>query len=86
VTIDLARIIGLVAGMLTTASLVPQLVKTIKTKSAGDLSLVMLMLFWVGIGCWLTYGLMVNEWPIIAANCITLVMCSILVICKIRYR
>lgn len=78
--------IGLVAGILTTSSLLPQLLKTIKTRSSGDLSLVMLLMFWIGIVCWLVYGMMVNEWPIIASNSVTLVMVSILVICKIRYQ
>ncbi|MBN1129642.1 MAG: SemiSWEET transporter [Chitinispirillaceae bacterium] len=85
-TFDTARMIGLVAGILTTSSLLPQLLKTIKTRSSGDLSLVMLLMFWIGIVCWLVYGMMVNEWPIIASNSVTLVMVSILVICKIRYQ
>lgn len=84
--IDTARCIGLVAGILTTTSLLPQLIKTIKTRSAGDLSLIMLLLFWTGVVFWLTYGFLVNEWPIIAANSITLVIVSVLVICKILFR
>jgi MtN3 and saliva related transmembrane protein len=85
VTLDTARIIGLIAGILTTASLLPQLLRTLKTKSAKDLSLGMLSLFVSGILCWLAYGIMVHEWPIIFANSITLVMASILLICKIRF-
>ncbi|MBN2037852.1 MAG: SemiSWEET transporter [Chitinispirillaceae bacterium] len=85
-TIDLARMIGLVAGLLTTASLLPQLVKTIRTRSAKDLSLIMLFMFWAGIICWLTYGIMVKEWPVIFANSITLVMASLLLACKRKFR
>jgi MtN3 and saliva related transmembrane protein len=86
VTLDLARMIGLIAGILTTASLFPQLIKTIRTRSSKDLSLVMLFMFWIGIICWLIYGIMVREWPIIFANSITLVMASVLVACKLKYR
>jgi MtN3 and saliva related transmembrane protein len=86
VTIDTARIIGLIAGLLTTSSLLPQLVRTIKTKSAHDLSLVMYLLFVLGIVGWLIYGIMVKEWPIILANAVTFVMASALIICKIKYR
>lgn len=84
-TIDTPRIIGLIAGILTTASLLPQLIRTIKTKSAKDLSLGMFLFFVLGIICWLTYGIMVQEWPIIAANIITLIMAVILLVCKIKY-
>ena len=84
-TIDTPRIIGLVAGILTTSSLLPQLIRTLKTKSAKDLSLGMFLFFVLGIVCWLTYGIMVGEWPIIVANAITLVMGVILLVCKIRF-
>jgi MtN3 and saliva related transmembrane protein len=85
VTIDTPRIIGLIAGILTTSSLLPQLIRTIKTKSAKDLSLGMFLFFVLGIACWLIYGIMVGEWPIIAANIITLVMAVILLVCKIKF-
>jgi MtN3 and saliva related transmembrane protein len=85
VTLDTPRIIGLLAGILTTSSLLPQLIRTLKTKSAKDLSLGMFLLFVLGIVCWLTYGIMVGEWPIIAANVITLVMAVILLVCKIKF-
>jgi MtN3 and saliva related transmembrane protein len=85
VTLDTPRIIGLLAGILTTSSLLPQLIRTLKTKSAKDLSLGMFLLFVLGIVCWLTDGIMVGEWPIIAANVITLVMAVILLVCKIKF-
>jgi MtN3 and saliva related transmembrane protein len=85
VTLDTPRIIGLIAGILTTSSLLPQLIRTLKTKSAKDLSLGMFLFFVLGVVCWLIYGIMVGEWPIIAANVITLVMGMILLVCKIKF-
>jgi MtN3 and saliva related transmembrane protein len=85
VTIDTPRIIGLLAGILTTSSLLPQIIRTLKTKSAKDLSLGMFLFFVLGIVCWLVYGIMVKEWPIIAANVITLVMAVILLVCKLKF-
>jgi MtN3 and saliva related transmembrane protein len=40
-TITWITAIGLVAALCTTASFLPQVIKTLLTKSAGDLSLVM---------------------------------------------
>jgi MtN3 and saliva related transmembrane protein len=82
----LSTVIGTVAGVLTTAAFVPQVWRTWRTKSVADLSLGMLVLFFVGIVGWLIYGVMLGEWPIIASNAVTLVLTAILVGLKLRYR
>ena len=64
-TIELA---GYVAAALTTAAFVPQIVKTWRTRSAGDLSMVSLLLFTVGLALWLVYGVATWSIPIVAAN------------------
>ena len=55
------EILGLIAGGLTTASFVPQVYKTYKSKSADSLSLTMYTVFFVGIILWLIYGIYVNS-------------------------
>ena len=76
----LTTIIGLAAGGITTFAYVPQVVRTWRTKSSGDLSLGMFGLLVIGVILWLTYGLMINDLPIIIANVVTLsLQCSVLV-------
>lgn len=78
--------LGLFAGLLTTIAYLPQLIKTWKTKSADDISWSMLITLCVGIVLWLVYGSSVHDLPLIAANIVTLVFSSSILILKIRYK
>lgn len=62
------EIIGLMAATLTTTAFFPQAIKTVRTKSTGDLSLPMYSLMFAGTVCWLVYGLFKHDTPIILAN------------------
>jgi MtN3 and saliva related transmembrane protein len=83
---NIVQLLGLVAGSLTTAAFLPQVLKTWKSKSAKDLSLGMFSLFCLGVTLWLIYGFMVNDIPVIAANLVTLMLASTLLIFKLRFR
>ncbi len=83
---NLVTVLGLVAGTLTTAAYFPQLLKTWKSKSAGDISWSMLISLCVGIILWLIYGVYVQDIPVILANVVTLLFTSNILILKIRYR
>ncbi len=83
---DFITILGFVAGTLTTISFWPQLSKTWKTKSAGDLSLGMLLTFTTGVLLWLVYGLYLNALPIVLTNLVTFLLTLTILILKIRYR
>ncbi|MEM6522365.1 MAG: SemiSWEET transporter [Bacteroidota bacterium] len=80
------QLIGLLAGILTSISFLPQVIKTWKTKSADDLSLNMFLLFTTGITLWLIYGLIINDLPIILANVFTLCSSGTILYFKLRYR
>lgn len=82
---DLITAVGLLAGALTTLAFLPQLTKTLKSKSAKDVSLGMLMIFTCGVLLWLVYGLLIHAIPVIAANAVTLLLVSAIVALKIRY-
>ena len=75
-------ILGLIAGTLTTISFVPQVHKTWKTRSTGDLSGGMLLIFFIGVGLWLTYGLLIKDLPIILSNIVTFLLTGSLVYVK----
>ncbi len=77
---------GFSAALLTTIAFLPQLYKTWRTKSAGDVSLVMLILFITGVICWIIYGIKINSIPILVANIITFIFNFLILILKITYR
>lgn len=77
--------IGMIAAVLTTISFLPQVVKTYKDKSAENLSMTMLVVFLLGVGLWLVYGVFKNSNPLIVANSITLVLAGLLLFFKINY-
>jgi MtN3 and saliva related transmembrane protein len=82
---NLITIIGLIAATLTTASFIPQVIKSWKDKSAKDLSLGMVLIFCSGVILWLVYGILNGDAPLILSNTVTLVLSLTLVILKIRY-
>lgn len=80
------NVLGLIAGTLTTIAFLPQLLKTWKSKSAKDVSLVMMITFSVGIFLWIIYGFAIEAMPIIVCNAVTLVLALMILVLKIRYR
>lgn len=79
-------VIGLIAGTITTASFLPQVIKIWKTKSTKDLSLGMFIFISLGMGLWIVYGLLVNSLPVIVANLVSLVLCLTIIAFKIKYK
>jgi MtN3 and saliva related transmembrane protein len=81
----LATIIGTVAGTLTTAAYLPQVVKVWRSRSVGDISLQMYILMVTGASLWVVYGLMLMAWPVIVANAVSLLFTAIILGFKLRY-
>ena len=84
--INYIDLFGFLAAFLTTIAFLPQLYKTWKTKSAEDVSLVMLILFITGLICWIIYGSQIHSAPIVIANVITFIFNFSILILKITYR
>ncbi len=76
---------GYFAAILTTAAFLPQLIKTLKTKKADDVSLLTLIMFMSGVGSWIIYGYAISSSPILIANIITLLLNFFILISKIYY-
>ena len=77
--------IGFVAALLTTVAFLPQALKVWQTRSAKDVSLDMYMLFTLGVALWLIYGVLLNSWPIIVSNLVTLVLAGVVLAMKLRF-
>jgi len=84
--IDSHEIIGLVAAVLTTASFLPQVFKTYKTKDTSGLSLSMFIVFFIGVVLWSIYGFYMKSLSIILANSITAVSALYLIFMKLKYK
>lgn len=79
-------LIGFAAATLTTVSFVPQAWLTFKTKDVSGISLGMYSVFTVGVALWLVYGLLLQAWPVVAANAVTLALASGILVMKLVYR
>jgi MtN3 and saliva related transmembrane protein len=81
-----ADLIGFAAATLTTVSFVPQAWLTFKTKDVSGISLGMYSVFTVGVALWLAYGLLLQAWPVVVANAVTLALASGILTMKLVYR
>lgn len=80
------EIVGIAAGVFTSVSLLPQLIKMIKTKKAEDISLFYLIMLLTGLGLWITYGFMREDKPIIFTNIFSFLINLTLIILGVRYK
>ncbi len=77
--------VGSLAAVFTTVAFVPQVVRVWRLKHARDISLPTFLLFSVGTGVWLVYGLLIDSLPVIVANALTLVLALSILSLKIRF-
>ena len=77
--------IGIIAGVLTSISLLPQLIKLIREKEADELSLAWLFILLAGLGLWAYYGTLKDDWPIIITNSFSVVVTATLIFFKLKY-
>ncbi len=81
-----SELIGMVAGFITTSAFVPQVIQVLRTREVGAISLLMYVIFSVGLVLWFFYGLLIGSWPIIIYNVITLMLSAVILFCKLRFR
>ena len=81
----LVQIVGIIAGTLTTLAFLPQVIKTWRSRSVADISLAWAWSMVVGISCWLVYGLMLEEMPIILSNLASLSLALMMLAMKLKF-
>jgi len=81
----MTELIGLLAGFCTTLSLVPQLHRMWKAKSAHDLSLAMFLVFGIGVVLWLLYGIGIRSLAVITTNSVSLVLVVVIYSLAVHY-
>lgn len=76
---------GYAAAALTTASFVPQAWLTFKSRDVRGISLGMYSAFALGVALWLVYGLLIQAWPVVIANVITLVLALAILWMRVKF-
>lgn len=79
-----ADAVGFMAGTLTTASFLPQVIKTLRSKATRDISLIMWVMLSTGVAVWIVYGYMTESLPLMVTNGITLVLSGTILALKLR--
>lgn len=78
--------LGLLAAALTTFSFLPQVIKTWRSKSAEDISIGTFSMLCTGVLCWLIYGLLIEDLPIIVSNVVTFVLAGAVLVQAVAYK
>jgi MtN3 and saliva related transmembrane protein len=79
------EIVGFIAALLGTCSLVPQVIKILKSKSTVSISLIMYIIIAIDSILWLIYGLTLSLHPLIVQSCITGCCAFIVIITKLLW-
>lgn len=80
---DIAFAVGSLAAICSAVSFAPQAWKIIKSRDTSSISLTMYGITVVGFALWLTYGIMLAQWPLVASNAICLALSSFILWMKV---
>jgi MtN3 and saliva related transmembrane protein len=82
---DWIEVFGFTAGVVTAIGMMPQLVKTIKTKKVDELSIQMFLIYLLGFGMWISYGIIQEDLPIVVTNSFSVTLTVVMICLKIRF-
>ena len=80
------QILGIVAGIFTSASLIPQVVKVYREKKAEQISIGFVIILLIGQSLWVTYGALKSDIPVVATNIFAVLISIIMIVLGIKYR
>lgn len=83
---SLHDLVGYAAATLTTLAFIPQTLHSWRSRDLSGVSLGMYSLFTCGVALWLLYGVVLESWPIIIANAITLALAGSVLFLKLRHK
>jgi MtN3 and saliva related transmembrane protein len=81
----LVNTFGVVAGLCSMASFIPQIIKIVKERDASSVSLRMYAVTTIGFICWTAYGALSGSWPVILANAVCLCLVITILILRLRF-
>lgn len=83
---------GLLAIMATSYGVVmacanfPQAMKIIKMKSSSNVSILTYFILVIGVLIWITYGISINNFPIVSTNSLSLVSLTSVIVVYYKYK
>lgn len=80
------QLLGFIAGACTTIAVIPQLIKTWRTKNVVDVSPIMFSILILGVGLWVVYGVIKKDLPIIITNGISFALNFTMLVLMLLYR
>jgi len=80
------EIIGYAAGILTLVTMIPQIIKSLKTKKVEDVSYLMVVVFALSMLLWVLYAVLIESWPIIITNTIAFVITCVQFTLMVKYK
>jgi len=83
--LSVGNILGLIAGAITTGSLIPKVIRVLRLKAAHEISLFFTLMLIVGDALWLAYGVIFKLPPVIFWNILAILLAVLLLYGKIRY-
>jgi len=78
-------ILGYIAGISVVISMLPQVIKSFRTKSTRDISLSRSIIYAVGVILWTIYGIVLHNGPLTAMNSVGTTLGIIMLILKLKY-
>ena len=82
----LFEILGTAGSLILCASAIPQIVKTYRTKSSGDLSIMYLVTLMFGLMLLMVYSLYVRDFVFIFGNTLALSSTGVMILFWFKYR
>jgi MtN3 and saliva related transmembrane protein len=81
----LIDVVGLLAESVLIVAQLPQIYKSFKTKSTGDLSLLTISAVMIGLILWIIYGITKPDYVIVIANIASLLIFCVVLYAKIKF-
>jgi MtN3 and saliva related transmembrane protein len=76
--------VGVLATACSMISFIPQAVKIIRERDASSVSLRMYVVTVIGFTLWTAYGVLLESWPLIGSNLISLSLAGLILLLKVR--
>jgi MtN3 and saliva related transmembrane protein len=78
--------VGYLAAILTTFSIIPQIIRVYRLKESRDISLWTISSLSAGILLWFIHGIVIGDLPVILANGVSLLLSVLMLWLVIKYR
>jgi len=83
---EFIEVLGLAAGVCTSAASIPQIVTTIQKQKAEQVSPLMFAVLLTGNALWVYYGLAKSDVPVFATNIVSVVLDIVMLVLRFKYK